>query len=115
MIKQITLSALPDELLQAKTHKKDFLEQIERIIPWNEWMEIIKPYYYKGEFGNKPYELELMLRLHLLQNLYNLSDMATMEQCIDSRPAYLPAGFAGVVCAVFVIIGKFGVNFIFFW
>jgi IS5 family transposase len=85
MIKQITLSALTDELSQAKTHKKEFLEQIERIIPWGEWIEIIKPHYYKGECGNKPYDLELMLRLHLLQNLYDLSDMAAMEQCIDSR------------------------------
>ncbi|MDR1669828.1 MAG: transposase [Oscillospiraceae bacterium] len=29
-------------------------------------------------------DLELILRLHLLQNLYDLSDMATAEQCIDN-------------------------------
>ena len=32
-----------------------------------------------------PYNKELMLRLYLLQNLYNLSDMQTAEQVIDSR------------------------------
>jgi IS5 family transposase len=48
-------------------------------------MGIIKPYYYLGERGNKPFELELMLRIHLLQNLYNLSDMGTMGEVIDSR------------------------------
>ena len=26
------------------------------------------------ERGNKPYDLELMLRIHLIQNLYDLSD-----------------------------------------
>ena len=54
MMKQLTLSALSDELAQAKTKKKEFLNQIERIIPWSEWLEIIKPNYYKGERGNRP-------------------------------------------------------------
>lgn len=85
MNKQITLSYLTDELAQARTSKKEFLEQIEQIIPFNEWIEIIKPYYYKGEHGNKPYDLELMLRIHILQNLYDLSDMRVMTEVIDSR------------------------------
>ena len=84
-MKQLTLSALGDELAQAKTKKKEFLNQIERIIPWTEWLSIITPHYYKGERGNKPYDMELMLRLYLIQNLYNLSDMQTAEQAIDSR------------------------------
>ena len=65
--------------------KKEFLEQIERIIPWSEWITIIKPHCFKGERGNKPFDLELMLRLHIVQNLYDLSDMQTAEQAIDSR------------------------------
>lgn len=85
MNKQITISALSDELAQVKTKKKEFLEQIDRIIPWGEWMGIIKPCYYKGERGNKPYELELMLRIYLLQNLYDLADEATAAEVIDSR------------------------------
>ena len=46
---------------------------------------MIQPCYYKGERGNKPYPLEIMLRLYLLQNLYDLSDEATVEEVIDSR------------------------------
>ena len=41
--------------------------------------------YYKGERGNKPYDLERMLRIYLIQNLYDLSDMATVAEVIDSR------------------------------
>ena len=85
MNKQISMSALSDELSQVRTKKKEFLEQIERIIPWSEWIALIKPCYYKGERGNKPYDLELMLRIYLVQNLYNLSDMATVAEVIDSR------------------------------
>ncbi len=35
--------------------------------------------------GNKPYDLELMLRIHLLQNLYDLSDEWIRNEIIDSR------------------------------
>ena len=81
----MSLAYISDELSQVRTKKKEFLEQIEQIIPWGEWDAIIRPCYYKGERGNKPYELELMLRLHILQNLYNLSDEATAAEVIDSR------------------------------
>ena len=56
MNKQISLSNLEDELSQVR-------------VPWNEWTAMIKPCYYKGECGNKPYDLELMLRLYLIQYL----------------------------------------------
>lgn len=85
MNKQISLSAISDELMQVRTKKKEFLAKIERLIPWTDWLECIKPCYYKGERGNKPYPLETVLRLYLLQNLYDLSDEATVCEAIDSR------------------------------
>lgn len=76
----MSLSALNDELSQVRTKKKEFLAQIDRIVPWGEWIALIQPYYYKGERGNKPYDLERMLRIYLVQNLYNLSDMGTVAE-----------------------------------
>jgi len=76
----MTLSVFTDELAQAATKKKEFLAQIDRIIPWSEWIGMIQPHYYKGERGNRPYELELMLRIYLVQNLYDLSDMADISE-----------------------------------
>ena len=81
----MTISAFSDELVQVRTKKKEFLTQIERIVPWKEWICLIQPCYYKGERSNKPYPLETMLRLYLLQNLYDLSDEATVAEVIDSR------------------------------
>ena len=46
---------------------------------------LVEPYYYKGERGNKPYPLELMLRIYMLQNLYDLADMKVMYEILDSR------------------------------
>ena len=85
MNKQMSLSAFTDELAQVRTKKKEFLEQINRIIPWGEWIALIQPCYYKGERGNKPYKLELMLRIYMLQNLYDLSDEGTVAEVIDNR------------------------------
>lgn len=85
MEKQITFGMLSDELAQAKTNKKEFLKKMDAIIPWNEFIGIIKPYYYKGEYGNKPYDIELMLRIYIIQNCYDLSDMGVMDEILDSR------------------------------
>lgn len=85
MNKQLTISFWTDELAEVRTHKKEFLEQMDRLVPWGEWVKKIQPHYYKGERGNKPYDLELMLRIYVLQNLYNLADMAVMNEIIDSR------------------------------
>ena len=74
-----------DELSQARTKKKEFLEQMDQLIPWGKWVEEIRPCYYKGERGNKPYGIELMLRLYVVQNLYTLSDEGTVAEVIDSR------------------------------
>lgn len=93
MNKQMSLSGLRDELAQVRTKKKEFLTQMDRIIPWGEWVGIVQPCYYKGERGNKPYDLELMLRLYVLQNLYNLSDEGTVAEAMDSRAA---SEFCGV-------------------
>ena len=81
----MSLSGLMDELSQARTKKKEFLEQMDQLIPWGKWVEEIRPCYYKGERGNKPYGIELMLRLYVLQNLYTLSDDGTVAEVIDSR------------------------------
>ena len=81
----MTLAEINDELGAARTNKKEFLEKLETIIPWETFFELIQPSCYKGELGNKPYPLELMLRIFILQNVYNLADMAVMNEVIDSR------------------------------
>ena len=106
----MSLSGLSDELSQVRTKKKEFLSQIERIVPWGEWIELIRPHYYKGERGNKPYDLERMLRIYLVQNLYDLSDKATVAEVIDSRAF---SEFCGVESSNQVpdgdTLGRFGI------
>ena len=54
------------------------------IIPWDEWMEIIRPYYYKNITGRSARGIEVMLRMYLLQIWYNLSDEGMEDAIYDS-------------------------------
>ena len=54
MNKQLSLSFLYDELKEVKTHKREFLEKMDDIMPWEELYELVKPCYYEGARGNKP-------------------------------------------------------------
>ena len=38
----MNLSFFSDELKEVKTHKREFLEQIERIMPWGELEELVR-------------------------------------------------------------------------
>ena len=58
---------------------------MDQIIPWAVIIALVQPFYYKGERGNKPYPLELMLRIFIHQNLYDLADMKVMYEVLDSR------------------------------
>ena len=54
MDKQLSLSALSDELSQVRTKKREFLAEIDRIVPWEKWISIIKPYYSKESAATSP-------------------------------------------------------------
>ena len=47
MERQMTLAEINDELGAARTNKKEFLEKLEAIIPWETFLELIQPGYYK--------------------------------------------------------------------
>ena len=50
-----------------KTKREEFLEIMDEIIPWEEWVDKIKPYYPAGKRGRPPMGIEKMLRMYLLQ------------------------------------------------
>lgn len=70
-----------------KTRKRAFLEQMERVVPWNELVALIAPYYPEGKNGRPPFALVSMLRTHFLQQWFTLSDPA-MEEAFFDTPLY---------------------------
>jgi IS5 family transposase len=67
-----------------KTRRAQFLEEMERVVPWTELEALVRPYYPKGENGRPPMGLDIMLRIHFLQQWFNRSDPAAEEALYDS-------------------------------
>lgn len=65
--------------------KMKFLEKLTELVPWREMQKIIQPHYGRlGNRGQQPYPLDLMLRIHVFQIAYNLSDPMAEETLKDS-------------------------------
>ena len=67
-----------------RTKREDFLDLMDEIIPWKEWSEIIRPYYYQNTRGRRAKEIETMLRMYLMQNWFHLSDEGVEDAIYDS-------------------------------
>jgi len=92
-MKQETFTDIEYSLRKKKTKREEFLEIMDEIIPWEEWVSVIKPYYPKGKRGRPPMGIEKMLRMYLLQIWFNLSDPATEDAIYDS---YAMRKFSGI-------------------
>lgn len=67
-----------------KTKREEFLEIMDEIIPWDEWVGVIEPYYPKEKRGRLPMGIEKTLRMYLLQIWFNLSE--TKIVCMPCLP-----------------------------
>jgi transposase, IS5 family len=80
---QRSFSELEFDTKKRKTRREQFLEKLEILIPWRKLEAPIARYYAKAgsQGGRPPYPLSTMLRVHLMQLVYNLSDPA-MEDAL---------------------------------
>ena len=92
-MKQDPFTDIEYSLRKKKTKREEFLEIMDEIIPWDEWVGVIEPYYPRGKRGRPPMEIEKMLRMYLLQIWFNLSDPATEDAIYDS---YAMRKFTGI-------------------
>ena len=69
-----------------KTRREVFLAEMEQVVPWSRLLAVIEPHYPKAGRGRRPYPLETMLRVHLLQNWYGYSDPAMEEALYEIAP-----------------------------
>jgi len=72
---------------QKKLRCEKFLSEMDRIMPWEKFMERILPHYAEKEVGRKRKELLMMLRIYFLQKWYDLSDPG-MEDAIYDRNSF---------------------------
>ncbi len=83
---QQTFAEVSFEQYRKPTRRKQFLNELNRVVPWAELVPVIEPVYPKADGpGRPPVGIERMLRLHCLQQWFNLSDPAVEEALYDSR------------------------------
>lgn len=80
-------------LTTKRTRKREFLAQMERVVPWTALVELVMPYAPEGKKGRPPFAVEAMLRIHFMQQWFTLSDPA-MEEALHDVPLFRE--FAGL-------------------
>ena len=64
--------------------REEFLNRMDAVVPWADWVKLIEPHYYHKSRGRRPVPLETMLRMYLLQVWFHLSDEGVEDQINDS-------------------------------
>ena len=70
-------------LTTKRTREREFLAQMERVVPWAALVQLVAPYAPEGKKGRPPFTVETMLRVHFMQQWFTLSDPAMEESLHD--------------------------------
>jgi IS5 family transposase len=93
--KQLGFGDYEQTTARKRTKRERFLAQMEAVVPWKALIDLIEPFYPKtsSKGGRPAYPLATMLRIHLMQQWYDLSDPA-MEDALIEVPTM--RRFAGI-------------------
>jgi len=85
MSKQRTFASVEWNQKGKVTRRERFLAEMDAVIPWGMLLGLIEPHYPKAGRGRQPLGLEKMLRIHFLQEWFNLSDPQAEDAIYDSE------------------------------
>jgi IS5 family transposase len=93
--KQLGFGDYEQSTAKKRTKREKFLAEMEAVVPWKALIDLIQPHYPKtsSKGGRPAYPLATMLRIHLMQQWYSLSDPA-MEDALIEVPTM--RRFAGI-------------------
>ena len=80
-------------LTTKRTRKREFLDEMNRVVPWAALVELVVAHAPEGKKGRPPFPVETMLRIHFMQQWFTLSDPA-MEESLHDVPLFRE--FAGL-------------------
>jgi IS5 family transposase len=70
-----------------RTRKREFLDEMNRVVPWADLVTLVAAFAPEGRRGRPPFAVETMLRIHFMQQWFGLSDPA-MEEALHDVPMY---------------------------
>jgi IS5 family transposase len=86
-MKQKSFATTGFELITKRTRKREFLDEMELVVPWADLVALIEPHAPSGKTGRPPFAVATMLRIHFMQQWFGLSDPA-MEEALHDVPQY---------------------------
>jgi IS5 family transposase len=94
--KQFGFGDYEQSTAKKRTRRERFLTEMEAVVPWKALVDLIEPHYPRtsSKGGRPPYPLETMLRVHLMQQWYDLSDPAMEDALIEVATMRRFAGIA---------------------
>ena len=84
-MKQTTFASAAWDKKGKVTRRERFLVEMDQVVPWAPMVALIEPHYPKAGNGTQPMPLERMLRIHFMQQWFNLSDPAMEDALYDSE------------------------------
>jgi len=54
------------DLTTKRTRKREFLDEMNRVVPWSELVALVLPHAPEGKRGRPPFPVETMLRIHFM-------------------------------------------------
>jgi transposase, IS5 family len=66
-----------------RTRKREFLDEMNRVVPWADLVALVVPFAPEGKKGRPPFAVETMLRIHFMQQWFSFSDPAMEEALHD--------------------------------
>jgi len=81
---QMSFASLAFESKKKVTRREQFLNEMDKVIPWDAFEKLIEPYYPKAGNGRRPMPLGSMLRIYFMQQWFNLSDPGMEDQLYES-------------------------------
>jgi hypothetical protein len=74
-MKQTHFASPSYDAKKKQNRRERFLLEMEQVVPWEALLAVVEPFYPKsGQPGRPPMPLSMMLRIHCLQQWFDLSD-----------------------------------------
>lgn len=84
---QLTFAEAEYASKRKQTRRERFLAEMDAVVPWSALLAVIEPHYPKPQGpGRRPYPMETMLRVHLMQNWFGYSDPGMEEALYEVAP-----------------------------
>ena len=85
MEKILTFADLHYQSQKKTTRREEFLNKMDKIVPWESISKLIRPYYYSNTTGRRATDLNVILRMYFLQIWFSLSDEGLEDSIYDSK------------------------------